>query len=557
VAGQCLLSPISLETRINNSDMVVEGRVIAKKYYWDEKHEHIFTSNTVEVYKVLKGNWVTQIDIITQGGTVGNEAEKVFPALNLEMDATGIFTCVTTATILSDQLLTRYEAYADVQGFIKYEDENAIDAFNKYKKGDELYNSIKAITNAEIKIIEVPKIEKRISSATPVVSGFSPSSINAGIHSVITITGNGFGDNRDNSVVSFKNCDDGGKTYINALPTQYKSWSDTEIKVELPANAGNGTIKVNNTISVNVLSVPYSQLNVGNSSSYAFQANHINQSGNGGYIWSINSSFDAKNDAKAAFLRAFNNWRCATGVNWSIGAVTSNNATARDDENVIRFDVGAQLKPGVLGACYSYYKGCASENVWYVSELDIVFDDAANWNFSANQPPVGTYDFESVVVHELGHGHQLGHVIDNSDLMNWALSSATAKRVIGNNNKACAENVMAQSIIDNSCGPTAMIALDSLRCDDPYASYAVSEFSVNPTLFDKILHVKYHLRGKHKVLVAIYNLSGTQVAVFRNEYQETGGYDYNFDVGSLNLHGIYFLEVAEGSNSLSKKIFKQ
>ncbi len=37
-------------------------------------------------------------------------------------------------------------------------------------------------------------------------------------------------------------------------------------------------------------------------------------------------------------------------------------------------------------------------------------------------------------MHELGHGHQLGHVNDTDDVMNYAISTSEEQRVLGTRN---------------------------------------------------------------------------------------------------------------------------
>ena len=67
ILAQGVLVEIPLQKQIDQSELVVEGIVIAKELFWDSKHQNIYTKNTVEVYKVFKGKVFTQIVIITKG----------------------------------------------------------------------------------------------------------------------------------------------------------------------------------------------------------------------------------------------------------------------------------------------------------------------------------------------------------------------------------------------------------------------------------------------------------------------------------------------------------
>ncbi len=55
VSAQVSLREISLKEQLDNSSLVIEGKVIAKRTFWDVDRKSIYTANTVEVYKVFKG----------------------------------------------------------------------------------------------------------------------------------------------------------------------------------------------------------------------------------------------------------------------------------------------------------------------------------------------------------------------------------------------------------------------------------------------------------------------------------------------------------------------
>jgi PKD repeat protein len=168
-------------------------------------------------------------------------------------------------------------------------------------------------------------------------------------------------------------------------------------------------------------------------------------------------------------------WTCTTGINWTIGATTTTDVIANDNINVIRMDNGSELPPGVLGRCTSRWSGCGGATIeWYVEELDIVFDDATNWNFGPALPGFTEYDFESVSVHELGHGHQLGHVINTNDVMHYAISNGEDNRVLSANNIAGASDVQSRSTGGSVCSQTVMTGFSC-------GSAPVADFSGTPT----------------------------------------------------------------------------
>lgn len=304
------------------------------------------------------------------------------------------------------------------------------------------------------------------------ITTFAPNPITAGTTTVLTITGTGFGTGGPNATmyVEFRNADDGGATYIQPIASEYVSWSTTQILVRVPSDAGTGTFRVRNGgstyNSATSLTIPYDLMNVV-SGGIAYRTDHINKQA-GGYTWQMFTGFDANAPAKASFTRALETWRCATFINWGLGTTTAVDVIAADGVNLVRFDkAGQELPPGVLGRCSSRWTSCSSGGTWewWVYELDIEFDQAQAWEFGPVLPAFAEYDFESVALHELGHGHQLGHVNEpTADVMHYSISNGATRRalVIGDINGGL--DVMAKSTAANLCTPAPMVALNSATC---------------------------------------------------------------------------------------------
>ena len=247
---------------------------------------------------------------------------------------------------------------------------------------------------------------------------------------------------------------------------EYVSWDDGKIVVIVPSGAGTGAIKVYNGTSTGVssssLTVSY---NIINRSTY--QLKHIDKNTQGGYTWQLELGFNGQSNAKNSFLKSISAWTCFTGINWKVGAPTPANQTGLDGINIVRFDTGTELPAGVLGVAYTYFSSCGS-NKWQINETDLVFDKERNWNFEDALPGPSEMDFQSVVQHELGHAHNLGHVIDSDDLMHYAISPG-ARNTIGQNNRdggafQVAFNVQAAG---GTCSG-AMTAAIPTTCGSPY-----------------------------------------------------------------------------------------
>jgi PKD repeat protein len=504
VSAQCMLSPVLLPQRIQNSSDVIEGKVINQTSFWDPSHSNIYTSHLVEVYKSFKNNSPVYLEVITEGGIVGNNKELVQPSLELSIGDVGVFT-LNQHWLPSQFGKPVFEAYASSQGFIRYNvsENEADEPFKKYSNlSSSLYPEIQQSTQTNYSIVKPVNpfavVSVNSTQAVAAITGFSPSTITAGTFSVVTINGSGFGATQGTSFVEFKRADDGGATFCRPDAWSYLLWSDTQIQVRLTTTGagtvnstpGSGVIRVDvggvKTTSTSSLTVTHAQINVyssGTAPTTIYNTRHVNKQ-SGGYVWQMFTGFDSNAPAKASFLRAFQSWRCGTYVNWTTGTTTTVNAASSDGTNVIRFDVGSELPAGVLGRCTNYFSGCGAQpnQTWFVNELDIVFNDATNWNFNTAAPSGSQYDFESVAVHELGHGHELGHVINSSEIMNYSISNGQSKRVLSVNDLAGGNAVMARNATGGACAIPAMTALTSSNCvlGGPTANFTANRTTVCP-----------------------------------------------------------------------------
>ena len=501
VSAQCMMTPVFLNQRISNSSAVIEGKVINQTSFWNPNHSNIFTSNLIEVYKTFKNSSSAYIEVISEGGTVGNDKEVVKPSLSLSIGDVGVFTLISN-TLPSQFGKPVYEAFASSQGFIKYNvsENEANEPFKKYLNlTTNLYSEIQQSTLTNYTVVKpinpfaLPTVNS--TQAVAAITGFSPTTITAGTFSVLTINGSAFGATQGTSFVEFKNADDGGATYIRPHASQYVLWSATQIQVMVPttssvsATAGSGTIRVDvggvKTTSTASLTVQYAHINVfsnGSLPNTVYNTRHVNKQA-GGYVWQMYTTFDSNASAKASFLRAFQSWRCGTYINWTTGTTTTVNVAANDGTNIIRFDLAAELPAGVLGRCTNYFSGCGTQpnQSWFVTELDIVFDSGTSWYYGTGAPGA-LMDFESVAIHELGHGHELSHVIKSTEIMNFSIGAGQTKRTLSANDLAGGNAVMARNLSGGVCGFSAMTALTASNCviGAPTANFIANRTTVCP-----------------------------------------------------------------------------
>ncbi|MFH4963563.1 T9SS type A sorting domain-containing protein [Gaetbulibacter sp. M235] len=541
--SQVMLREIPLKQQIENASLVVEGKVLSKKSFWDVKHEKIYTANTIEVYKVFKGEPVATIDVITKGGVVGTDFLIVSSASKIKENDKGVFMLQNTniGHGTNDKIITKkYKPYGAVQGFYKYDlySDIAVNPFNK-KQGifSSFYNEIMDITKTgfvEVAKYNVSETNKSLNVSkalgTPIVSSFNPTTLTAGTKSQLTINGSGFG---SSGKVSFPDANNGGFLFTDALASQIVSWSDTQIVVEVPSDAGTGKFRVTNDDSPTPLSrvastdltISYSESNIEYDPGTGLQAyplQHYDENGNGGYEWEMQTDFfnDTEHPgAKASFERAMDTWRCNTKINWTIAnSATNIDVVARDGTNIVRFDNGDELETGVLGECSywpNYYTGCAiGESVqFYVKELEIVFDDATSWYFGTGDPGLN-YDFESVAVHELGHGHLLGHVIDTNAIMHYNLGLGEFNRILSINDINAGLDVQSRSTSTSVCGTldpmTDYTGTCNLSVDDIAFNEAVKVYP-NPSNGQFYINNKL---GLNLTKAVVFDMSGRLISVF-------------------------------------------
>jgi hypothetical protein len=277
--------------------------------------------------------------------------------------------------------------------------------------------------------------------------------------------------------VEFRNADDGGATFTKPNDADYLSWTDTRIRVRVPSNgadnrpAGSGTVRVTTAAQLSAtsaasLAVPYALTNVKSTMGNLVQRpNHVNQNGRGGLTYRFGPNLVSNAAASAALQRALATWRCNSGVNWGLGAPVSANTIADDDQNVVAFDNASDPLPErVLGRTTTYYNGCFAPNgevVFFVSEVDMQYDDAANFQFGPALA-LGTLnqvDFETVALHELGHAQQLGHVIRPNAVMHFAIGRGLNARTLNpTSDLAGGRRVLRErSFRQLGCGPPPML----------------------------------------------------------------------------------------------------
>lgn len=478
----CLLLPLDPEVRSAQAALIVEAEVLDAVSF--RSSGRIFTRHRLRVFKQFKGPAAATLTIFTEGGTLGLERQELTNTLRLEPGEQGVFFLepVRFAGLAGG---SEYQAYGSEQGFIRYDlaGATAAEPFRQYPQLTEGFYQA-AAGSAPRRMQANPALEAAVQrraqppvlakGQAPIVTTLSPASLTAGTLAVLTISGSGFGATRGTGSVEFRNADDGGASYTKANDDDYVSWTDTRIQVRVPSlsagrtPAGTGTVRVTTAgqlaaVSPGSVTIVFAATNVlDTNSGQRAVPGHRNFDGAGGLTFRFDAGFAGNAAAAAAWQRALATWRCQTGINWRVGTTRTKTGVADDGENSVGFDTGNELPTGVLGRTTSYYRGCylaSGAVVFYVQEIDMQFDDAANWQFGPNNPTAAQLDFESVAVHELGHAQQLSHLILPSAVMHYAIARGQRSRTL-----AAASDVAGgryvlrtRSFRLAACGPAPML----------------------------------------------------------------------------------------------------
>lgn len=291
---------------------------------------------------------------------------------------------------------------------------------------------------------------------------FSPSHISAGTGSVLTITGSGFGTSKTaNNYVEFLP-DVNGWPKVRPLASDYVSWSDTKIEVKVPSGAMDGPLYITMDNGTQKVIHPWLVIDYNIVKLNGIDTKLMNSNGAGGYTFHLHNNLNSNNKAKTAFLNAFETWKCATGVNWTIGEPTS----SKNGNNIVRILDDEESDYGAVVQTSLGYGG--SGNVWYLGSINITFSKLDHWfKFNASEP--GLYDFESVALHGLGLGLNLGVVLSPDDAMyRFRKVTETEKRSLSANDISAGSYMVNFSKISSGFQPP-MIPLSPGSCAPAYS----------------------------------------------------------------------------------------
>lgn len=611
LVAQCTTLHPEIEEQFTKSELVIEGKVIATESFYDKEAAFIYTKNFIKVYKTFKGTPESEtIVLVTLGGTIDDESIMFSGVLQLNTGASGVFFLRQYAghRIASENSLI-YRPLAEQDSYISYRPDwgEAYGYSQIYYNLESLYTKLERLRGSSfIELQDATSNEVR--NPNMFVSEINPLITNAGAGDTVYIRGEGFGDIP--GTIFYSNADNGGYGYTSTFPWHIISWSDSMLVSKVPHKAGTGDLIILGANSIafsqHELDVQYAHTNV--LSSHAFHQPQLVDEGddeNGGYLFRISDNPEnsgvpimEEEGAYEAILRAFNTWQDSSAAPLYFSRECPVTELQKpggldDDVNIITFDNDAwdldiEVSPYTLAVTISRYIRCSNTD-WEVSDIDIILrrdgnpngiGGAITWNFSEMEPHEGALDFQTVVLHELGHALQLQHVVDPEAVMHYSTTFGEAKRSLGElDDEAGAEYVLNHSFNyeplqlncwptshfstnralhpydeSNLCAPDTSLAEGYYQTTDDYDN-SIVEVYPNPIKKGEQLIIEYINVTEREIIVELFSIQG-QALLFEKVHTHIGSNKVYLSLPLLDA-GLYILRLDDGAEIYRQKIVYQ
>ena len=589
---------ISLQHRLSSVDYIFEGKVLESHSYYTDNGKNINTSHLIEITKSFKGVECGTIELITEGGQINGKELTISHALQLRPNTRGLFLCNDT-----DKELPKNEFYIpdniqavsgtfENQSFIKYWIyENQIKAadFNKrYDNLNNLYNEIKLLTGLSMNDCGVPIAifpnqngDKNDTPKSSAEYDFNPKTLAGGISDTLTIEGTDFGINKGFAL--FPNANDGGNSQVFIEEDMIPIWNDSLIKIIIPSNAtqidttgatgnpaGSGIFEVRDEVGSlllkDTIKIEFSIINYPEDNKPYVMAPWKEM--NGKFIFRYDTSVANYDNGrmKETIEKALNDWKCLTGIDWELGSDTLNKIESATLDTVCTISFRKFPDSSNILAqtrTWGVRSTSISDTSYQIIEIDIEVNSNYNWfsdTLISHPVPTNFIDFYSVILHELGHGHGLRHVIDTNAIMHYSINKN--QRLIDiSNDTSCDKggNWMADYTNDTT---NLMLNSDFIRMEfdtiKPCSNFlsVVEEKGKEPiiTIFpnpaNNHINIDNSINNPNDYQVIIYDMNGK--ILLQTNFQN------KIDISKLES-GLYLLQITSSKDKFNQtiKIIKQ
>ena len=309
------------------------------------------------------------------------------------------------------------------------------------------------------------------------VSSFSPNEIIGGKGDVLTITGSGFGNDRGSNYVSFFGEDGNYSDATSGNRFKFLSWSNSEIKLEMPVAFSNkvkvmiggaeltsgSVLKVMANISYrNVNPLTYNLL--------------VDRNNLGGVTWFVHPTFWDNDEIRQAIADVVQEFRCKTGVNYVIERLHQEVPLSLDQGvHIITPDQNLEI----VGYNARQWSSCilGAETFYYNETQLLQFGTDQKWYYGKGQAPDGFTKFRYVLFHEMGHSLGLGHVNEEGQSMYPTVNFLPSDNWSARDSITTAEKTAIQHFVSLSqdfsfraCGINPLTTITD--CENVYGSSA-------------------------------------------------------------------------------------
>jgi hypothetical protein len=419
------------------------------------------------------------------------------------------------------------------------------------------------------------------------------SPINGGKDEILSIQGVSFGATRGNGHVKFRDANAAYHPFIQQLDNiDYVSWTDTLIKIKLPSviqvsglsqTPGSGPFIVKNNLgdsavgnynsSFQDLVVHYSEFQEYSTTLMnKYKLNLINANGLGGYTIRLDTSISNYPARKGCVIRAIKDWRCITAANIVLGNDTNLYTSANDKITTIYFT--PSLAPGTVALTNNQTQWCTASGITTYSTRDFDIKVSRQFNYFYDTTgatlPTGMFDFYEIMVHEIGHGLGLKHVIDTTQIMYRATKQSNTSNISGANRRKLqpysgdADGVLysvtsSPTVIYGQCVNFNSHQISNTSCslvgiyENLKNKYNFSVYP-NPITTEKI-NLKFNASINSKAKVMLYDSFGRLLYSSQIENKTSEQNEFSFDMNNF-ASGLYLIDLNIDGYNFTQKIIK-
>jgi len=457
-ANLCTQNAHSLEDLIELADHIIEGEIVEQHSFWDTNGIDILTAHQIEVKQSAGSLKQSAVTIVTKGGCVNDDCVVFSNESTIQLGDYGIFFALQAEQKVASKTDINYLSLVGNQNnFINLN--NPQDDFSiqhKSYSAKTIFQKVEHQTGKPFifseKATDTPSYKKAAS-----INSISPLSLPADGTHILSIRGNDFGNLTGNAKIYMLNSNQSrGSSYV-AIPQSFITrWNDQLIQIKVPGfnirtnfpGVASGPVKIITSQGAEVTStqkvrVTYNQKKLDNK-----PIDLISHSNNGEVSFYISNALRL-DGALPAIKRAFELWYCQTGIKFTIAGYVNTSCYVNDNKNVISYDNECSISQ--LGFTRLAVSICSSKNDAYLRDLDIIINRDKKWSFDLEKDDVGTSDFASTILHEMGHAHLLGHVLNKEDILYPIILTGESKKELNDDNLNGGEAILLESKKQNSC----------------------------------------------------------------------------------------------------------